>query len=55
MSEKWTPLHVQANDENISKNALGKKHGSYIVVAVHGQMEEATEDIRQQIIKVKVK
>jgi hypothetical protein len=54
MSEKWTLLFVQSYDEISSKNALGRKHGSYILIRAHGQMEEATEDIRQQIIKLKV-
>ena len=54
-SEKWTLLYVQSYDENSSKNAIGKKHGSYILVTAHGKIEEATEDIRQQIVKLKVR
>ena len=55
LSEKWTLLHVQSYDENSSKNTLGSIHGSYILVTAHGQIEEATEDIRQQITKLKVR
>jgi hypothetical protein len=55
LSEKWTFLHVQSHDEHNSKYALGRKHGSYILIAAHGQIEEAMEDIRQQIINLKVR
>jgi hypothetical protein len=55
LSEKWTLLHVQSYDKNNSKYALGRIHGSYILVAAHGQIEEVAEDIRQQIIKLKVR
>ena len=55
LSEAWTLLQVQSYDENSSKYVLGWKHDSYILVAAHGQVEEAAQDIRQQIIKLKAR
>jgi hypothetical protein len=53
LSERWSLLLLRANNENIAKYVMERKHGSYILVALCVQIEEVVKSIRQQITRLK--
>jgi ionotropic kainate glutamate receptor 3/ionotropic kainate glutamate receptor 5 len=53
LSEKWSLLLVRSNNGIKTKHVEDRKHGSYILAAGYGQIEDVVEDIREQITKLK--
>lgn len=51
--EKWSLFLVRSKDGIRPRYTAESKHGSYILVAGYGQIEDVVEDIRDQITKLK--